>query len=102
MVEASGRTDQSGSSFADYFNGTDMGGPNPGAIAYPAVAGNSAANRLAQLQSLRLSRCKDAFQLLLSWIDPNDPLHRNLQNAHFQDGYAALRPNIWVSPTEGY
>ena len=41
--------------------------------------------------ALRETRAKDAFSLLLSWIDPEDDIHHNLTANHFQDGLAAMQ-----------
>ena len=69
-----------------------MGGGSATAPAIPA-AGNSGATqaRHAEMLALRETRAKDAFSLLLSWIDPEDDIHHNLTANHFQDGLAAMQ-----------
>ena len=87
--EASGFTDESASSLADYFDDNDMGGAGPAATAMPAGAGVQAGQTLARMQRLRTARAKDAYALIVARIDDSD-ITSDLRTNFFQDGRGAL------------
>ena len=84
LNEAAGTTDESGSSLADHYLDTDMGGAAAGAMAIP---GRAAGQKFVRLQR---SRAKKAFQLLIATQQNPDLVAILSESPYFQDGRASL------------
>ena len=92
MATAASRSDDSGSTLADYFGDADMGGTAAGAPRLPPITGarGNALSDANKMQRLRTARRKNAYALIVKHITDQDVL-TVLSTTCFQDGRAALQ-----------